>query len=175
MNKREEMQRTIDELEAKDAPTPDEKAELKQKRQELKRIETENQRITLCSHEGARLEHRFCPSCGESMPSLPRTAIEEIIEEVVTRRGLNNDQQTDEEEDESKLRTQFQAYEQELSKRRFFERQMAKFCSFEHFSKATPVERRAEFQRLGIAEPWRSKSAEQRKGTVNGKAKKVAG
>lgn len=64
MTKRDDLQRRISELEAKESPTPEEKAELKQKQQELKKSERESQPATLCSHREARLEHRFCPTCG---------------------------------------------------------------------------------------------------------------
>lgn len=44
----------------------------------------------VCSHEQARLEHRFCPSCGENLPVLPHAAIEEIVEAVLVRHGIES-------------------------------------------------------------------------------------
>lgn len=84
--KRDELQRRIGELEVKADPTPEEEIELKQRRQELKKLDRAPQQVA-CSHKEARLEHRFCPTCGESIPALPRTAIEQIVEEVLAQRA----------------------------------------------------------------------------------------
>lgn len=99
--KREELQARTDELEAKDSLTSEEKTELKQKRQDLKKLNgrepdrdpARRSDPPLCSHDAARLEHRFCPSCGEALPALPRAAIEQIVEQALIDRGVVQDGQ----------------------------------------------------------------------------------
>ena len=93
--KRDELQARIEVLEAQETLTPAEKVELKETRKELKRFDREPDREpsrgSLCSHDGARLEHRFCPTCGEALPALPRNAIEQIVEQALAKRGLLGD------------------------------------------------------------------------------------
>jgi len=174
MNKRDELQQRIGELEAKDDPSPEEKAELKQKQQELRKLEREPQHVALCPHKDARLEHRFCPTCGEAMPALPRAAIEQIIEEVLAKREQNPSDEgvengEDDAESEEQLRKQYRIYDEAVKKLPWLKQHSRKFRTFGQFRDANLAERQAEFKRLGIAEPWSPRSSGQKKALAKAK------
>ena len=63
--------------------TAEEESELKQLRRRLARLaEDEPQRI-VCDHPNAKCGDRFCRNCGEAINMPPKSAISEIVREIL--------------------------------------------------------------------------------------------
>lgn len=87
---------------------------------------------------------------------------------IARHTSVDNKGGTESPEEPEALRLQYEAYRAALEKRKWWERD-EKFGTFEAFRDADPSERRAEFKKLGIAEPWTPRSSTKETTAVRGK------
>lgn len=110
----------------------------------------------VCSAERAATRKAY----GRALARNYGVRVEELDSKVVSKNETENE---DDAESNEGLRQQYRLYEQGLKELHWLKQHSRKFRSFTQFRDASPAERRAEFKRLEIAEPWAPRSSRAKK------------